>query len=226
MVSTRATEHSTRHRDDEALQHADERREFELSHPGDGRDSSYDAANQHMVKFRKELWEVNEDIALDFDRNQNLADFPDAERKAIVDAHATAFENTGWNGLAERLEAAEDIAQDLFQPLYQRVEIAEAAMEYNVSHTFLDALQKRESGLLNGNEPAGEQLRKDLEDASRMVEKATAEGREISARQLDEFRGQFANLLYAGFGAQEVPEDEDADLDAELWSSVIPYFRN
>ena len=136
-----------------------------MSHPGDGRDSSYDAANQHMVKFRKELWEVNEDIALDFDRNQNLADFPDAERKAIVDAHATAFENTGWNGLAERLEAAEDIAQDLFQPLYQRVEIAEAAMEYNVSHTFLDALQKRESGLLNGNEPDGEQLRKDLEGA-------------------------------------------------------------
>ena len=46
-----------------------------------------------------------------------------------------------------------------------------------------------------------------------MVEKATAEGHEISARQLDEFRDQFANLLYAGFGAQEVPEDEDADLD-------------
>ena len=211
MVSTRATEHSMRHRDEAALHHEEERREFELNHPRDGRDSSYDAANQHMVKFRKELWEVNDDIALEFDKSRNLAEFSKRERDEIVDVHAAAFENTRWSGLAERQEAADDIAQSIFKPLYHRVEIAEAAMDYNVSHVFLDAVREREAGALAGGGAAGEQLRKDLEGASQMVENAARNGCDISTGQLDECRDRFSDILYAGSARSEIGVDAMKD---------------
>ena len=72
----------------------------------DDRDSSFRAANQHIVKFTDELRGVNEQAALNFDRRKNPAEFDMSERKEMVEAVEQAFNQTGWNSAFERRTTA------------------------------------------------------------------------------------------------------------------------
>ena len=72
----------------------------------DDRDSSFRAANQHIVKFTDELRGVNEQAAVNFDRRKNPAEFDMSERKEMVEAVEKAFNQTGWNSASERRTTA------------------------------------------------------------------------------------------------------------------------
>ena len=184
-------------------EHSGENLQHENEHSRDGRDSSYDAANQHLVKFHNELKGINEDAALDFEKQKNPAEYSLKERQEAVEAHLEAFKNTDWKDDAERREAADDVAQSVFQPMYPRVNLADAAAQYQLPDKFIEELKKENIEYLElkldgeGNEQL-EMRAKDLETAQRLVEASQGSFQINSTRQLDHFRDQFADALYEG----------------------------
>ena len=102
----------------ERVEFADEKTEDKTQYPAENRDNSYLAANQHMVKFANELRNVNEQAALGFDRRKNPAEYELKEKQEMLEAVTEAFNATNWNSAIERRLAADDIAQNLYQPMY------------------------------------------------------------------------------------------------------------
>ena len=90
MPKTRETEHrdrtgveeETEDRDEQVEDKDKEKTEFS----SDDRDSSFRAANQHIVKLTDELRGINEQAAANFDRRKNPAEFDMSERKEMVEA--------------------------------------------------------------------------------------------------------------------------------------------
>ena len=131
---------------------AEGRAEFDDEKPEDenaeyraeSRDNSYRAANQHMVKFTDELRSINGQAAMDFDRGRNPADYDLKEKREMLEAVTEAFNAAHWNSPMERREAADDIAQNLYQPMYPRVEIGEAAAQHRLSGEFLKELKEQD----------------------------------------------------------------------------------
>ena len=175
----------------------DDRDEDKAEFSSDDRDSSFGAANQHIVKFTDELRSVNEQAALNFDRRKNPAEFDMSEKKEMVEAVEQAFNQTDWNSAAERRTAADDIAQNLFQPMYPRVEIAEAAVQHKMPEAFLEELKQEKIDHFNLKDDGTLQLIvNDAEAAQRLVEKSDGIFHVASTRQLDYHRDQFADALY------------------------------
>ena len=65
---------------DENLDYRDENTEGNEEHQTEHPNSSYQAANQHMVKFNDELKAINEQTAMDFEFRKNPAEYDLAER--------------------------------------------------------------------------------------------------------------------------------------------------
>ena len=175
-----------------------ERLEHEKEHPN----TSYQAANQHMVKFEDELRAVNEQVATDFDRRKNPAEYDASERKGMLEAVNEAFNKTEWNSTLERRMAADDIAQNTFQPMYRRMEIAEAAAQYKLPEQFLEELEKEkikefELRIEEGKESELLLEAKDMETARRLVKQSNGAFHIVSTRQMDHYRDQFADALYS-----------------------------
>ena len=118
------------------------RRRTRPQYPAENRDNSYLAANQHMVKFADELRGINEQAALGFDRRKNPAEYELKEKQEMLEAVTEAFNATNWNSAIERRLAADDIAQNLYQPMYPRVEIAEAAVQHKLPGEFMQELKQ------------------------------------------------------------------------------------
>ena len=183
--------------DDKVNDRADDRVEDKAEFSSDDRDSSFGAANQHIVKFTDELRSVNEQAALNFDRRKNPAEFDMSEKKEMVEAVEQAFNQTDWNSASERRTAADDIAQNLFQPMYPRVEIAEAAVQHKMPEAFLEELKQEKIDHFNLKDDGTLQLIvNDAEAAQRLVEKSDGVFHVASTRQLDYHRDQFADALY------------------------------
>ena len=85
---------------------------------------------------------MNEQVALDFDRQKNPAEHDLAERKQMLEAAEQGFEQTAWKDAWERRMAAEDVAEGVFQSGYRRIEIAEAAAQYKLSDAFIEKLKE------------------------------------------------------------------------------------
>ena len=96
MPKTRETEYRDRTGVEEEAEDRDEQVEDKVEDEdkdkektefsSDDRDSSFRAANQHIVKFTDELRGVNEKAAVNFDRRKNPAEFDMSERKEMVEA--------------------------------------------------------------------------------------------------------------------------------------------
>ena len=86
---------------------------------------------------------MNEQVALDFDRQKNPAEEPGGARPSGAEADAGG---SGAGLRADRLEgrlgAAEDVAEGVFQSGYRRIEIAEAAAQYKLSDAFIEKLKE------------------------------------------------------------------------------------
>ena len=126
----------------ERVEFTDEKTEDKTQYPAENRDNSYLAANQHMVKFADELRGINEQAALGFDRRKNPAEYELKEKQEMLEAVTEAFNATNWNSAIERRLAADDIAQNLYQPMYPRVEIAEAAVQHKLPGEFMQELKQ------------------------------------------------------------------------------------
>ena len=186
---------------DEDLDYRDENTEGREEHQTDHPNSSYQAANQHMVKFNDELKAINEQTAMDFEFRKNPAEYDLAERKEALEAVEQAFNKTQWNSSWERRIAAEDIAQSAFQPMYRRIEIAEAAAQHKLPDEFLAEMKNEQIEYVEEHqtEDGAKVLEigvKDIETAQRLVEHSNGAFQTVSTWQLDHYRDQFADALY------------------------------
>ena len=136
------TEHKDTTATAEKAEYADEKAEHKTQYPAENRDNSYLAANQHMVKFSDELRGINEQAALSFDRRKNPAEYDLKEKEEMLEAVTEAFNATSWNSANERRLAADDIAQNLYHPMYPRMEIAEAAVQHKLPEEFIQELKQ------------------------------------------------------------------------------------
>ena len=208
---------STEYRSNTAVQ---ERTEYEKEkdekndYPTENRNNSYQAANQHMVKFADELRGINEDAALNFDRRKNPAEYDLTEKQEMVESVTEAFNAVNWNSANERRQAADDIAQNLYQPMYPRMEIAEAAVQHKVSHEFLDELKKREIEYVDLKDDGTIQFKmNDIEAARELVEKSQGQFYIVSTRNLDYYRDEFADALYASDRQKNAKELMEQSID-------------
>ena len=177
----------TEHRDRTATA---EKTEDKTQYPAENRDNSYLAANQHMVKFADELRGINEQAALNFDRRKNPAEYDLKEKEEMLEAVTEAFNAANWNSAIERRLAADDIAQNLYHPMYPRVEIADAAVQHKLPDEFIQELkqEKLEYFETKQDEAGVEALQltvKDIETAQRMVEQSGGKFHIVSTRNLD-----------------------------------------
>ena len=136
------TEHQDRTATAEKAEYTDEKAEHKTQYPAENRDNSYLAANQHMVKFSDELRSINEQAALSFDHRKNPAEYDLKEKEEMLEAVTEAFNATSWNSANERRLAADDIAQNLYHPMYPRVEIADAAVQHKLPDEFIQELKQ------------------------------------------------------------------------------------
>ena len=205
MPKTRDTEYRDRTGVEDEAEGRDEKVEGEAEakdkekteFSSDGRDNSFRAANQHIVKFTDELRSINEKAALNFDRRKNPAEFDMSERKEMVEAVEQAFNQADWNSASERREAADDVAQNMFQPMYPRVEIAEAAVQHKLPGEFIEELKQEKLNYFEMRDDGALQITVDnMEAAKRLVEKSDGVFHIASTRQLDYHRDQFADALY------------------------------
>ena len=196
------TEYQDRTATAERVEFADEKTEDKTQYPAENRDNSYMAANQHMVKFADELRGINEQAALGFDRRKNPAEYELKEKHEMLEAVTEAFNATNWNSAIERRLAADDIAQNLYQPMYPRVEVAEAAVQHKLPSEFIQELkQEKIEYFERKHDQAGAEALsvtvKDMETAQRMVEQSNGMFHVVSTRNLDHYRDQFADALYS-----------------------------
>ena len=201
MTTREKLDYRNRAEEDENLDYRDEITEGKEEHQTEHPNSSYQAANQHMVKFKDELKAINEKTATDFDFRKNPAEYDLAERKEALEAVEHAFNKTQWNSSWERRIAAEDIAQNSFQPMYRRIELAEAAAQHKIPEEFLAAVKEEqiEYAEENQTEDGAKVLEfhvKDIETAQRLVEHSKGAFEIVSTWQLDHYRDQFADALY------------------------------
>ena len=145
------TEHQDRTAVAEKAEYSDEKTEDKTQYPAENRDNSYMAANQHMVKFADELRGLNEQAALGFDRRKNPAEYDLKEKQEMLEAVTEAFNAANWNSAIERRLAADDIAQNLYHPMYPRVEIADAAVQHKLPDEFIQELKQEKSSTLRTN---------------------------------------------------------------------------
>ena len=143
-----------------------------------------------MVKFADELRGINEQAALSFDRRKNPAEYDLKEKQEMLEAVTEAFNAANWNSAIERRLAADDIAQNLYHPMYPRVEIAEAAVQHKLPGEFIQELkqEKIEYFETKHSEAGVEALQltvKDMETAERMVEQSGGMFHVVSTRNLD-----------------------------------------
>ena len=177
----------TEHRDRTATA---EKTEDKTQYPAENRDNSYLAANQHMVKFADELRGINEQAALNFDRRKNPAEYDLKEKEEMLEAVTEAFNAANWNSAIERRLAADDIAQNLYHPMYPRVEIADAAVQHKLPDEFIQELKQEKIEYFENkvDEAGAEALNftvKDIETAQRMVEQSGGKFHIVSTRNLD-----------------------------------------
>ena len=201
MTTREKLDYRNRAEEDEKLDYQDEKTEGKEEHRTEHPNSSYQAANQHMVKFKDELKSINEKTAMDFEFRKNPAEYDLSERKEALEAVEHAFNKTQWNSSWERRIAAEDIAQNSFQPMYRRIELAEAAAQHRLPEEFLAAAKEEqiEYAEEHQTEDGAKVLEfhlKDIETAQRLVEHSNGAFEIVSTWQLDHYRDQFADALY------------------------------
>lgn len=210
---------------EEAVEFRDEKLEHSQDFRNDA-DSTWERNNQHIVKFTDELKTVNEQVALDFDHRKNPAQYDLEERRTMLDAVTDAFNAANWNGMSERRLAAESVAHSLFQPMYHRVEIAEAATQHQFPEQFIESLKQEQIEYLeqkiDDDGLPGEVLEfqvQDYETALRMVEESKGTFQIVSTSRLDHFRDRFADALYNN----EEDENARAMMEHQLESAVAYY---
>ena len=201
MTAREKLDYRNRAEEDEKLDYRDEITEGKEEHRTEHPNSSYQAANQHMVKFKDELKAINEKTATDFDFRKNPAEYDLAERKEALEAIEQAVNKTQWNSKGERRVAARDIAQNSFQPMYRRIELAEAADQYRFPNEFLAEMKEEQINYAEKHqtEDGAKVLEfhlKDIETAQRLVEHSNRAFQMVSTWQLDHCQNQFAEALY------------------------------
>ena len=200
--------------------YADERNEqqaeYKVEHPGpdlSGKDSlRYPGADQ------KEDWAKNESRENLMERldgqtraalkyGHNLGDYDPEDRRAIIGNCADAFNSIEWTSANERYEASRDIAQTMFKPLYQEIELRELQGNPNFSPEVLKTLE--DEGIKQVSyQPAataGNDHRTiheiylkvdDMATAQRIIDRTGGIAQVVSREKLENSEKEFASALY------------------------------
>ena len=150
----------------------------------------------------------------------------------MLEAVTEAFNAANWNSAIERRLAADDIAQNLYHPMYPRVEIADAAVQHKLPGEFIQELkQEKIEYFENKPDEAGvEALQltvKDIETAQRMVEQSGGRFHVVSTRNLDHYRDQFADALYSSDRHEDAAGLMESSLDdaIRLYNGDVSHVR-
>ena len=179
------------YREDEELRY---RENFEAEPDG-----TYARQNDHLVKFEDEMRQVDEQAASDFDRKVNPAEYSPERKRDLVEALEHAFNRTEWESASEQYRAADAVAERLFEPLYARIEMAEAAAQHRDPEAFIES--GRQALAEHSEKLDGDVMAHKTEDhriALRMARESREEGVNHSpnTEYLNHLRDQFAGTLH------------------------------
>lgn len=198
-----------------------EETEYQTEYRADERNNSWVEANPKLAEFYEELRSLNHRAAESLEGRKNPAEYRLEEKQELVEAVSQAFNQVEWSSRRERFQAAGDIADHLYSPLYRRVEYAEAMAAYEVPEEFIQDLKQEQIEYLDlkldeaGRERLEVQV-KDLETARKMVEDSGGAFHIVSTRNLDRYRDQFADALYASDRDPEAQSRMETSLEAAV----------
>ena len=109
------------------LEHRDERLEEAAEYASSARNNDWNKGN-FGEDFRKELQAINGDAALVFDKQTDMAGFPPDKREEYLSAYAQGFNKLDFATHSDRRDAATGLAQNIYKPLFEKVELAEAGI--------------------------------------------------------------------------------------------------
>ena len=109
------------------LEHRDERLEEAAEYASSARNNDWNKSN-FGEDFRKELQAINGDAALAFDKQTDMAGFPPDKREEYLSAYAQGFNKLDFATHSDRRDAATGLAQNIYKPLFEKVELAEAGI--------------------------------------------------------------------------------------------------
>ena len=127
---------------EEILEHQDEKSEHRTDYPGAKEETALEAANQHVVQFKDKLETINEHAHFAFDHREDIGGYPAEDRKEMINSYAQAFNAVEFNNNAnDRLEAAQDVAQTIFQPMHDYVATNVLASQFKVDPELVKAME-------------------------------------------------------------------------------------
>ena len=109
------------------LEHKSERLEEAAEYASSARNNDWNKSN-FGEDFRKELQAINGDAALAFDKQTDMAGFPPDKREEYLSAYAQGFNKLDFATHSDRRDAATGLAQNIYKPLFEKVELAEAGI--------------------------------------------------------------------------------------------------
>ena len=105
----------------------------QVRYPGTKEESSWQAANQHVIRFTDELSAVSEKAGragAAFDCRHDLGNYSSSERREIVAAMDTSFKKMEFYGDDHaRHDLADDISKTIFDPIQKHVEQLEYRLQ-------------------------------------------------------------------------------------------------
>ncbi len=228
MTGRNTLEHSgerTRHQD-----HRDE-------DASESKQDNYPGADQRdgqaRNEFREKLLEKLDGRAAAVLKYQHdLAEYDAGDRKSVIDAYAESFNGVEFNNPRERYEAAQELSQAVFNPLYKQIGLRELTENGSFSPETLQALESEgvsqvsyRSGEAAGHRGISEIYLSvdDMESAQRIIDKTGGQAYLVSRETMEDYERQFAGALYDSAGEKD--RTESCETLNRILDEAIAYSR-
>ena len=231
---------------DERLDEQDEKSEHKTNYPGAKEESALESNNKHVIEFHNRLEEINEHAAFAFDNREDIGQYPATNRKEMIASHLEAFNSVEFHENAnDRLDAAKDVAETVFEPLHKYIATNMLESQHNVNPKLVSAMEEE------GIEHVEEMLARDAsgnialkftvmdqETAERLVERfegqlhivTKEEAKEYNSSNgdkiIEDYQGKFADTLNLTDGKNEAAADAAAERLFEIFNEAHDYSRN
>ena len=230
----------------EILEYDDEKFEHKTNYPGANEESVLEASNKHVLEFHNKLEEINEHAAFAFDNREDIGQYPASNCKEMIASHLEAFNSVEFDGNAnDRLEAANDIAKTIFEPMHKYIATNMLESQHNVDPQLVRAME--EEGIehveqMLARDASGNTALKftvmDQETAERLVQRfegqvhlvTKEEAKEYTSANADkiieDYQNKFADTLNLTDGADEALAQAAAERLFEIFNEAHDYSRN
>ncbi len=206
---------------DRTLDYRQEAEEHDLRHPEDA-DATWSRQNHDVERFTEDLAQVSERAAADFDRGRNPEDHSPEERVESIQAMIYSMNSGEYSSASDKRELADKVAHQVFEPLRDQVEMAEAASQHLDAEEFLSDIRedRRELAQHYHDGSALEKHDRDHDAAARLVEESRGMGHLPEVSRLERHRDRFADALYESQFEEKAPEMMETE-----WNNAVAYYQ-